>query len=59
MEQEFGDKSALITGAASGIGLAVAYTLARSGAVVIVADYDESAAMRAARAIASEGRRAY
>ena len=58
MEQEIGDKVALITGAASGIGFAVASTLARAVAVVIVSDYDASAATRAATAIASEGRRA-
>ncbi len=58
MELEFGNKVALITGAASGIGFAVASTLAKAGAAVIVSDHDASAATRAVTAISSEGGRA-
>jgi NAD(P)-dependent dehydrogenase (short-subunit alcohol dehydrogenase family) len=45
------DKVALITGAASGIGLATAQLLAAEGARVVIADLDRAAGERAAAAI--------
>ncbi len=44
-------KTALVTGAGSGIGRAIAETYAREGAWVALADIDGSAAQQAARAI--------
>jgi len=46
-------KAAIVTGAASGIGLAIATALARAGAAVCVADVDEVGGRRAADAIAA------
>jgi 2-keto-3-deoxy-L-fuconate dehydrogenase len=51
-------KTALVTGAASGIGEAIAYALARSGAYVYVADRDEKNGQQVVKAIRSEGGRA-
>ena len=51
-------RSALVTGAASGIGEAIAHTLARAGASVFVADRDEQNGTRVAAAIESDGGRA-
>jgi 3-oxoacyl-[acyl-carrier protein] reductase len=50
-------RSALVTGAASGIGLEVARWLARAGCDVAVADRDGAALSRAAALIGTEGRR--
>ena len=44
-------RRALVTGGASGIGLASATALARAGADVTIADVDEHAAGQAARAL--------
>lgn len=51
-------KVALVTGAASGIGLAAAQLLARRGAHVVLSDRDGAAAQAAARALGAEGARA-
>jgi NAD(P)-dependent dehydrogenase (short-subunit alcohol dehydrogenase family) len=51
-------KSALITGAASGIGRAVALLFASEGAGVTLADRDSEAGQAAARAIIKRGERA-
>lgn len=51
-------KVALVTGAASGIGLAAAQVLARQGAHVVLADRDGVAAEAAAQALKAEGARA-
>lgn len=48
-------KTAVITGAASGIGLAVARTFARQGAAVSIVDRDGAAAQVAADEIAASG----
>ncbi|GAA2093677.1 SDR family NAD(P)-dependent oxidoreductase [Streptomyces albiaxialis] len=55
--QEFREKTALVTGAASGIGLAVARRLADEGATVVVADYDEDGAQLAAGELETAGAR--
>lgn len=51
-------KAAIVTGAASGIGKATAWALAREGAAVILADIDESGAGKVAREISTAGGRA-
>lgn len=48
-------KIALVTGASSGIGEAVAVTLAKAGAFVYVADIDEENGKRVAKQITNEG----
>lgn len=53
----FADKVAIVTGGASGIGLAISEELARRGAVVTVADVDEAAAAEAAARIVEAGGR--
>jgi NAD(P)-dependent dehydrogenase (short-subunit alcohol dehydrogenase family) len=50
-------KSALVTGGASGIGLATARILAREGAAVIIADLNAAAGERVAAEMASSGGR--
>ncbi|MDI2132629.1 SDR family NAD(P)-dependent oxidoreductase [Yinghuangia seranimata] len=55
---EFEGRTALVTGAASGIGAAVALRLARGGANVVVADIDDVGAARTASRINDAGGRA-
>ena len=52
------DKVAFVTGAASGIGKAIADTYAREGAVVAIADMNIDAALAAAKDIESRGGKA-
>ncbi|TRO96224.1 SDR family oxidoreductase [Glycocaulis profundi] len=59
MTFDFTGKTAIVTGAGSGIGAAVARELARSGALVIVSDLDEGGAGAVAEQIRSEGGRAH
>jgi len=49
------DKVAIVTGAASGIGLEIAHVFAAEGARVAIADLDVAGAERAAAAIMGEG----
>lgn len=51
-------KVALVTGAAGGIGAGIAAVLAEAGAIVVIADRDESGARRAAATLSEDGRRA-
>jgi NAD(P)-dependent dehydrogenase (short-subunit alcohol dehydrogenase family) len=55
---EFAGRTALVTGAASGIGLATAHRLAAGGANVVVADYNAQGAERAAAELTAKGVRA-
>ncbi len=54
----FEGKVALVTGAARGIGKAIALTLARGGANVVVTDVDQEGAQRVAQEIQGLGRKA-
>jgi NAD(P)-dependent dehydrogenase (short-subunit alcohol dehydrogenase family) len=58
MNISFEDKVALVTGAASGLGLATAKAFAQSGAAVVLADWNEAAARFAADELAAQGHRA-
>ena len=51
---DYTDRVALVTGGGSGIGEACAMTFARSGAKVIVADYDKEGGYRVTKAIKAE-----
>lgn len=51
----FADKVAIVTGAASGIGLATAKRLGSEGARVVIADVDEDSARTAAAAVVGAG----
>lgn len=52
---KFKDKTAIVTGAASGIGAAAALRLAREGAVVVAADVDEAGLMQTFEAAKNDG----
>ena len=55
MSKQLQDKIAIVTGAASGLGLEIARTYAREGAKVAIADVNRDAAETAAAALRSEG----
>ena len=55
MNITFENKVALITGAASGLGLATAKAFAESGAAVVLADWNEKAVQAAAKELAERG----
>ncbi len=55
MPYDFKDKVAVVTGAASGIGEAIAQLLAASGAKVLVADLNEAGARSVAESITAKG----
>ncbi len=55
---EFSGKVALVTGAASGMGLATAKAFAEAGAAVVLADFREDAVKAAAEELAAAGRKA-
>lgn len=52
---DYDGKVAIVTGGGSGIGEATALTMARSGAKVVVADFDKDAGDRVTEAIRAEG----
>ncbi|MGH8951179.1 MAG: SDR family NAD(P)-dependent oxidoreductase [Acidimicrobiia bacterium] len=54
-QHDYSGKVAIVTGGGSGIGEATALTLARSGAKVVVADFNEAAGERVAEAIKGDG----
>ncbi len=58
MNLTFNDKTAIVTGAASGIGAAIAHALAASGATVIIADLQLDAAQAEADRITAKGGKA-
>src|SRR6266481_3805966 len=55
MNISFENKVALVTGAASGLGLATARAFAESGASVVLADWNEKAVHSAAEELAAKG----
>ena len=55
MKREFEDKTAMVTGAGSGIGAKIALRLGAEGARVVVADIDEAAAGEVAAEIEKAG----
>jgi NAD(P)-dependent dehydrogenase (short-subunit alcohol dehydrogenase family) len=55
MTISFENKVALVTGAASGLGLATAKAFAQSGAAVVLADRNHAAALSAAEQLAAQG----
>ncbi len=55
---DFGGKVALVTGAASGMGLATAQAFAAAGAAVVLADFREDAVKTAAQKLVESGHRA-
>jgi NAD(P)-dependent dehydrogenase (short-subunit alcohol dehydrogenase family) len=57
MNISFDGKVALVTGAASGLGLATATAFAESGAAVALADWNESAVRQVADALRAKGHR--
>ncbi|MFI7006568.1 SDR family NAD(P)-dependent oxidoreductase [Streptomyces sp. NPDC050145] len=58
LAKEFTGRTALVTGAASGIGLAVAERLAAGGAAVVLADHNAEGARAAADKLVADGARA-
>jgi len=58
MSTKLQDKIAIVTGAASGIGLAIAEIYAREGAKVAIADLNMTAAQAAAEKLKAQGRTA-
>lgn len=58
MSVSFENQVALVTGAASGIGLATAQAFARAGAAVALADINGESAQAAAQALIAQGHRA-
>jgi NAD(P)-dependent dehydrogenase (short-subunit alcohol dehydrogenase family) len=56
---DFGGKMALITGAASGMGLATARAFAEAGADVVLADFKEEAVKDVAAELVAAGHRAF
>ena len=57
--KDFEGKGAIVTGAASGIGLGIARNLARAGANIVLADIEANALARARDEVAALGAKAY
>lgn len=57
MNLSFENKVALVTGAASGLGLATAQAFAEAGAAVVLADWNEKEVQAAAKELADKGHR--
>ena len=57
MKISFENKVALVTGAASGLGLATAKAFAEAGASVVLADWNEKEVQAGAKDLASKGHR--
>src|SRR5580704_16239890 len=55
MNISFENQVALVTGAASGLGLATAKAFAKSGASVVLADWNEKEVQAAAKDLANQG----
>ena len=55
---DFSGKVALVTGAASGMGLATAKAFAEAGAAVVLADFKEEAVKAAVQNLAAAGHKA-
>ena len=55
MNISFENKVALVTGAASGLGLATAKAFAESGASAVLAEWNEKEAQAAAKELADKG----
>ena len=55
MKISFENKVALVTGAASGLGLATAKAFAESGASVVLADWNEKTVQAAAKSLEEAG----
>lgn len=55
MSDQFNEQVAIITGAASGLGLAIAHKLHDEGARVVLLDLDEASVQAAARSIGAQG----
>ena len=55
MNISFENKVALVTGAASGLGLATAKAFAEAGASVVLADWNEKEVQSAASSLANKG----
>jgi len=58
MNISFENKVALVTGAGSGMGLATVKAFAESGAIVVLADWNEQAAQSAAKELSDRGHKA-
>ncbi len=59
MQISFNGQTAIVTGAGSGIGAAIACDLAKAGAKVIVSDIDQASAEKIAKKITADGGTAY
>lgn len=59
MQFDFNGKTAIVTGAASGIGAAIAHDLARFGATIVLADMDEAGLSTVTAEIAAQGGKAF
>lgn len=59
MKIEFDGKTAIVTGAGSGLGAAIARELAASGATVVLADRNKDAADEVAKELSALGQSAY